>query len=122
MKTQVTIISLVALNIVLLVCMAAQPKPDGQQGVQSIVRARAIELVDDKGRIRASLNVATNGEAVFRLRDADETIRLKLGASKEGSALLLLDDSTNPGLHVLARHGTTMTLINPDGRKRVFEP
>jgi hypothetical protein len=122
MKTQVSIISLVALNIVLLACMAAQPKPDGQQGVQSIVRARAIELVDDKGRIRGSLTVATNGEAVFRLRDADETIRVKLGASKEGSALLLLDDSTNPGLHVLARHGTTMTLINPDGRKRVVEP
>jgi hypothetical protein len=65
-------------------------------------------LVDDKGRIRASLNVATNGEAVFRMRDADETIRLKLGASKDGSALLLLEESTNPGLHVLARHGTTM--------------
>jgi hypothetical protein len=48
MKTQVSIISLVALNLVLLVCMAAQPKSDGQQGVQSIVRARAIELVEDK--------------------------------------------------------------------------
>ena len=122
MKTQISIIGLIALNVVLLVCMAAQPKSDGQQGVQSIVRARAIELVDDKGRVRASLNVATNGEAVFRLRDADETIRVKLGASEEGSALLLLDDSTNPGLHVLARHGTIMTLANPDGRKRVVEP
>ena len=122
MKTQVSIIGLIALNVVLLLCIAAQPKPDSQQGVQSIVRARAIELVDDKGRVRASLNVATNGEAVFRMRDADETIRLKLGASKDGSALLLLDDSTNPGLHVLAKHGTTLTLFNPDGRKRVVEP
>ena len=122
MKTKASIISLVALNIVLLVCMAAQSKPDGQQGVQSIVRARAIELVDEKGRVRASLNVATNGEAVFRLRDSDETIRVKLGASKEGSALLLLDDSTNPGLHVISRQGTTMTLFDSDGRKRIVEP
>jgi hypothetical protein len=122
MKNRVSIISLVALNIVLLVCVAAQSKSEAQPGIQSIVRARAIELVDDKGRIRASLNVATNGEAVFRLRDSDETIRLKLGASKEGSALLLLDDSTNPGLHVISKHGTTMTLFNSDGRKRVVEP
>jgi hypothetical protein len=121
MKNRVSIISLVALNIVLLVCVAAQSKSEDQPGIQSIVRARAIELVDDKGRIRASLNVATNGEAVFRLRDSDETIRLKLGASKEGSALLLLDDSTNPGLHVISKHGTTMTLFNADGRKRVVE-
>jgi hypothetical protein len=91
--------------------------------VQSIVRARAIELIDDQGRVRASLNVETNGEAVFRLRDANETIRMKLGASEDGSGLLLLDDSTNPGLHVLAKRGnTTMTLINKDGRKRVVEP
>ena len=122
MKNKVSLISLAALNVVLLFCMAAQPKSDVSQGVQSIVRARAIELVDDRGHVRASLNVATNGEAVFRLRDADETIRVKLGASKEGSGLLLMDDSTNPGLHVLARHGTTMSLFNPDGKKRVIEP
>lgn len=123
MKTQKAITLLVAVNVLLLVCIAAQPKPDAHQSVQSIVRARAIELVDDQGRVRASLNVETNGEVVFRLRDANETIRVKLGASESGSGLLLLDDSTNPGLHVLARRGnTSMTLINKDGRKRVVEP
>src|SRR5687768_9176384 len=122
MKPNTSIVSLVTLNLVVLFGVAATPKPDGQKGVQALVRARAIELVDDKGRIRASLGVESNGEAVFRMRDVDQTIRVKLGASKEGSALLLLDDSTNPGLHLLARHGTTMTLINPDGRKRVLSP
>ena len=122
MKPKLPIIGLVALNLVVLFTVAATPKPDRQRGVQPLVRARAIELVDDKGRVRASLGVESNGEAVFRMRDVDQTIRLKLGASKDGSALLLLDDSTNPGLHVLARHGTTMTLFNSDGRKRVVSP
>jgi hypothetical protein len=123
MKTQKVIILLVVVNAVLLFCIAAKRKPDAHQSVQSIVRARAIELVDVQGHVRASLNVETNGEVVFRLRDANETIRVKLSASEDGSGLLLLDDSTNPGLQALAKRGnTTMTLINKDGRKRVVEP
>ncbi|MGI8603936.1 MAG: hypothetical protein ACR2OZ_13200 [Verrucomicrobiales bacterium] len=123
MKTERLVIILGAANLAVLFCISARPKPEAQQGVQSIIRARAIELVDGHGRVRASLDVATNGEAVFRLRDARENIRLKLGASEDGSGLLLLDGSTNPGLHVLAKGGnTTLTLINKDGGKRVIEP
>src|SRR5688500_17310074 len=109
MKTQFSFVGLAALNVIVLFCIAAQPNggtpPDG---VHAIVRARAIELVDEQGRVRASLNVATNGEAVFRMRDEKETIRLKIGASEKGSALLLIDATTNPGLHVLAREKTSM--------------
>src|SRR5688500_15505914 len=122
MKNQSSFVGLAALNLIVLFCIAAQPKEAPQDGVHAIVRARAIELVDDQGRVRASLNVATNGEAVFRMRDEKEVIRLKIGASEKGSALLLLDATTNPGLHVLARDRTTMTLQNADGRKRVVEP
>jgi hypothetical protein len=50
----------------------------------------------------ARLSVESNGEAVFRMRDAEGTIRVKLGASKDGSGLVLLDERTEPGLHVLA--------------------
>ncbi|HYG23477.1 MAG TPA: hypothetical protein VEH04_11890 [Verrucomicrobiae bacterium] len=114
---------LVVINVVLLFCLAAKQKPDPLQGVQSIVRARAIELVDDQGRVRASLNVETNGEAVFRLRDARETIRVKIAASQDGSGLVLLDNLTNPGLHALTKNGnTTVTLMNKEGRKHVISP
>ena len=122
MRPQKSTIVLIVINAVLLFCIGAQSKRDAQQDVQSIVRARAIELVDDRGRVRASLNVAENGEAVFRLRDENEVIRLKLGASEQGSALLLLDNSTNPALHVLARTKTTMTVKDKDGQMREFAP
>jgi hypothetical protein len=88
-----------------------------------LVRARAIELIDGKGTRRALLSVEENGETVFRLVDAQGTIRVKLGASEEGSGLVLLNDATEPGIHALAKgRGTTLTLINKDGRKRVLSP
>ena len=125
MKAKQLIIFLVLVNLTILFYLVAtaQTKSNNSQNVSSIIRARAIELVDDKGQSRALLNIEANGETVFHLRDAKGTIRVKLGASENGSALLLLNDSTSPGIHALARsNGTTLTLIDNDGRKRVIEP
>src|SRR5688572_17994021 len=125
MKAKQLIIFLVLVNLTVLFYLVAtaQTNSNSSQSVSPIIRARAIELVDGKGQSRALLNVEANGETVFRLRDAKGTIRVKLGASEDGSALLLLNDSTSPGIHALAKSdGTTMTLIDNHGRKRVIEP
>jgi two-component sensor histidine kinase len=91
--------------------------------VPETLRAKAIELVDEHGRIRAQLNVESNGEAVLRLRDSSGEIRVKLGADKDGSGLLLLNGSTEPGVHMLAKNnGTTLTLTNKGGQRRVITP
>lgn len=88
-----------------------------------MLRARMIELVDDRGQVRADLKVETGGEVVFRMRDAKGTIRVKLGASEDGSGLLLLDDRTEPAVHLLAkRTGTTVTLAERGKEKRVIKP
>lgn len=69
------------------------------------------------------MKVEADGEAVFRLRDARGAIRVKLGASEEGSGLLLLDDNTEPAVHLLAkRGGTTVTLAEKGKDKRVLTP
>jgi len=48
---------------------------------------------------------------------------LKLGASEEGSGLLLLNESTEPGVHILAkRTGTRVTLTGKGGQQRVIRP
>jgi hypothetical protein len=87
-----------------------------------VLRARAIELVDERGQVRAQLEVEDSGEVVFRLRDSEGTIRVKLGAAKDGSGLLLLDEKTEPGVHLLAKDdGTSLTLSDGAGR-RVFSP
>lgn len=123
MQTKVVIVYLVTLNVVVLLCVAAQPRREPSPEILPKIRTRAIELVDDQGQNRATLTVETNGAAVFRMRDATGTIRVKIDATEKGSGFLLLDDSTNPGVQVLAKQeGTIMTLINKDGRKRVIQP
>jgi hypothetical protein len=79
--------------------------------------------VDEHGQVRAQLEVESSGEAVLRLRDAEGQIRVKLGASADGSGLLLLDAATEPAIHMLAnRRGTTVTWTAKDGQRRTITP
>jgi len=114
---------LTVINFVLLIIVLAQSRLIATQTIPQVLRVRAFELVDDNGEVRAQLNVESNGEVVFRLRDAKGTIRVKLGASEEGSGLLLINDLTEPGVHILAdQNGTSLTLTEEGGAKRVIEP
>jgi hypothetical protein len=122
MNSRYTIIGLVIVNCALLFGLASTSSPNAT--VVPLVRTNAFELVDKKGVTRASISVEdTDGEVVLRLRDTSGAIRVKLGASSDGSGLVLLDESTNPGLHVLAKRGATrMTLTNSDGQQRLVAP
>lgn len=121
--TQRLAVALTTVNLALLLLVWARPAPSAGTGVEPVLRARAIELVDEQGQVRAQLNVEPSGEAIFRLRGERGTIRVKLGASEEGSGLLLLDDATEPAVQVLAKGGgPTITLRGRDGRRRVIEP
>jgi hypothetical protein len=85
------------------------------------ITVKEFEMVDKNGQQRASIKVEDDGEVVLRLRDAKGTIRVKLGANEDGSGLILLDDSTNPGLHALAKSGgTSLTLMDKAGTKREY--
>ncbi|HET8622496.1 MAG TPA: hypothetical protein VFM14_02945 [Gemmatimonadales bacterium] len=60
---------------------------------------------------------------MLRLLDQRGTIRVKLGADQEGSGLLLANDATEPGIHLLANaRGSSMRVVNKDGRERVVTP
>jgi hypothetical protein len=129
MEGRMTQALLVAAGVLLVAQFfrSAQVPPAAQaeeaEKVPAVLRARMIELVDERGQIRANLKVEPGGEVVFRLRDAKGTIRVKLGASEDGSGLLLLDDRTEPAVHVLAKPtGTTLTLAEKDKEKRVIKP
>ena len=92
-------------------------------GVVDTVRVRVFELVDERGTVRSRINVEPGGEVVFRLLDQEGTIRVKLGAGKDGSGLVLLNDVTEPGVHLLSKPaGSSVRVINKDGRERLFAP
>jgi hypothetical protein len=115
---------LTGINLGLLVWLVAATSGGvAGQSAAPAVRASSIELVDDAGLVRAQLIVTPEGETLFRMRDAKGEVRTKLGASEEGSGLLLADDSTEPGLHILAKRGaTTMTLSDRSGQQLVIRP
>jgi hypothetical protein len=115
-------------NLALLLVAMTQSQPSGAD--DSVLRGRMLELVDDAGKVRSSLKVEADGTVVFRLMDQDGTIRVKIGADRNGSGIVLLDETTEPGIHLLARRvGTTekpnttrITLTGSDGTQRDLEP
>jgi len=108
-------------NLILLGLLAR-----GQAAVDQapdVLRGRALELVDERGQIRARLDMEPGGNVVFRLLDREGTIRVKLGAGTDGSGLLLANDATEPGVHLLAKpQGSSLRLADKDGRERLITP
>jgi hypothetical protein len=118
----------VALGVVNLAILAgaalqqAGPGPS-RQDPPTVLRGSALELVDPRGKTRATLKVETDGQVVLRLLDQQGTIRVKLGAGTDGSGLLLANDATEPGVHLLAKDvGSSVRVVNKDGRERVIAP
>jgi hypothetical protein len=130
MTTQRLAIALTAINLVLLLLTVARAGSTTAQPVTPILRGRALELVDDRGEVRSRLDVEPNGEVVLRLLDRNGTIRVKLGAAEDGSGLVLLDEATEPAIHVIARRSgtaerpatTSITLRGTGGQQRVIRP
>jgi hypothetical protein len=116
-------LALTAINFALLAASLGRSSAAGAQQGGDILRGRAFELVDQRGQIRARLNVESDGQVVLRLLDQEGTIRVKLGADKAGSGLVLNNDATEPGVHLLAKAtGSTIRLANKDGREQVIRP
>lgn len=147
MKAQRLVIGLTVVNVIFVLIVlaqgtSAQGGPTVPESPRPLVRAQAVELVDQHGQTRARLSVEEpNSETVFRLIDANGKtrvklgsslgaqvfdargrIRIKLGASEDGSGLLLANDRTEPGVQILAQKaGTSLTLRDGD-RQRVIRP
>ena len=135
--TQTLLIALTAVNLGVLCYQSVQPRPGvaATAGVPAVIRARALEIVDDRGRVRASLSVHPEDPKVtwkgkpypetvlLRLMSPDGRPNVKLGATKLGSGLVIGGESNPTHVQVLAEGGeTTLRLINGDGVERLIEP
>jgi hypothetical protein len=101
---------------------AASNQPDQQ--VVSLLRVRQLELVDERGTVRAQLMVTQPGdEVLLRMRSARGLIRVKLGANEGGAGLVLADSSQQPGITLHAKSaGSSMRVMNRDGGEREVKP
>jgi hypothetical protein len=57
MKIQRVLVALTVLNLVLLMFLMAQIRPVTAQNIAPVLRGRALEIVDDQGRVRAEIKV-----------------------------------------------------------------
>jgi hypothetical protein len=135
MKTQRLGIALTVINLVLLLFTMTQVRSTTAQTVPAIIRARALELVDERGVVRARLNVkGPNGPIELDLFDRSGIVRVKLGTGEDGSGLVLTDEGKDSAsrsyVQVIARRTSTsdkpkttgITLRGADGRERVITP
>lgn len=115
------------LNLLAMVAFWSQQQVVRAQVVPDMLRARGLEIVDDRGIVRAQIVVLPNdGGVLLRLIDQQQKPLVKLGASADGSGLMLTGDPARQewsGIQVQAKPGgSTVRLRNLDGKERVISP
>jgi hypothetical protein len=134
MKTQRALTALTAINLALLVFQLVQVRPAIASDTPSVLRAHALEIVDDRGKVRASISVIPEDPKVvwkgkpypetvlLRLITAEGRPNVKLGASKSGAGLVIGGASDPTYVQVLAEDGEgTVKLVNKAGMERVIK-
>jgi hypothetical protein len=133
MHTQRLLMALTVANLGLLVVLVGRVRSAEAGDVAPVLRGRALEIVDDHGRVRASIKVQPpghmpNGEAfpenvILRLIDAEGRPEVKMGGSEQGGGIgfIGVTDQTHIILEAKGKE-TWLKLTNGDGREQVLKP
>jgi len=137
MKTPRLVIGFTLLNFFILMSTLFHANSAATPDVAPVVRAHALEIVDDQGRIRAMIKVfpadpkvrmpdGTTGypeTVLLRLIDSKGAPNVKIAATEDGSALDLGGESNPTYVQILARGtNTSLKLVNKDGRQQILQP
>jgi hypothetical protein len=137
MKTQRIAIGLAVLNLLILGYVLFRPSTAASADVAPVLRAHALEIVDDNGRVRAMIRVfppspnakmpdGTMGypeTVLLRLIDSNGAPNVKIAATEDGSAVSLGGESNPTNVQLLARGASTsVKLVNKDGQQQVIKP
>jgi hypothetical protein len=137
MKTQRVAIGLTMLNLMVLMVVLLRGNHAHSLEVAAVLRGRALEIVDDHGRVRAMIKVFPDNPTVkmpdgtmgypetvlLRLIDSKGAPNVKIAATEDGSAVSLGGESNPTHVQVLARGtNTSLKLVNKDGREQLIKP
>jgi hypothetical protein len=106
--------ALTVANFILLVFLGAQMRPAQANAQAGVLRGSALEIVDDKGRVRASIKVQSDGP-ILRLIDSAGRPGVKMGSGGESTGLLLLGATDTTFVRLIAK-GKESTLEVKDDR------
>ena len=135
MKIQRFLVVLTLVNLVVLIFTVAAMRPAVAQGVTPVLRGRSLEIVDDQGRVRASLSVLPAGTSAHGDR-YPETVLLrlitergrpsvKISTSEEAAGVSLAGPSNTKDTYViLEAKGTasSLTMKSENGREQIVKP
>lgn len=136
MKTQHLALALTIVNVLLLIFLVTRA-PLPADGTAPVLRGHALEIVDDSGKVRASIKVLpANPDArlpdgstgypetvLFRLVTSNGRPNVKLATTEDGSGLALGGESNPTFVQLLARGtDTSVTLTNHDGQTQRIKP
>ena len=127
--TQRIAVGITVVNLVLLVLLLAQMRPATAQEVAPVLRGRGLEIVDEQGRLRASITNYSD-VVVFRLHDRNGKPTVKLdtheagfNAGPKGSGLGLLGDSDDTQAFIGTEGPTSKVgLKNRNGERQEVKP
>src|SRR3954464_7223786 len=136
MKTQRLLIALTVLNLGLLTLQLARPRLAFAQEASPVLRGRALEIVDERGKVRAQLQVfppdpkhrLPNGDpypetVLLRLIDPNGRPSVKLATDVRGGGLYL-GGAEDPTMARLGAQGAEahLELVNKDRQEKVLRP
>jgi hypothetical protein len=135
MKLQRLLIVLTVVNLGLLIfLLLSHIGPTLANSVAPVVRGRALEIVDEQGRVRASIKVQPaetfqpTGKqypetVILRLIDPNGRPEVKIVASEQGAGLSFVGDSDATQV-LLGADGaeSSLKLTNKDGRQQLVKP
>jgi hypothetical protein len=129
------LLTVVNLAIPLLTCATTRTATVQGAGVAPVLRGRSLEIVDDQGRVRASISVlpagtSAHGDAypetvLLRLITERGRPSVKISASEEGAGLNLSGPTRTKDTYlILEAKGTSTSLVmrNENGREQVVRP
>lgn len=137
MKTERLLITLTAVNLGLLAYQVVQPRLAGAStaDIPAVLRGSALEIVDARGKVRASITVIPEDpKVIWKGKPYPETVLLrlispegkpnvKLGASQRGAGLVIGGELNPTYVQVLAEGGeSTVKLVDKNGTERVIKP
>src|SRR5688500_11172290 len=129
MNPQRIALALTVANLMLAAFLVSQANSLNASSVAPVLRGRSLEIVDAKGRVRASIKVEpptvvdspSYPEAVvFRLRDSDDSAPgVKLDTSRDGVGMTLAGGK----VRLMAKRGENFVSVeDADGRRQVLKP
>ena len=134
MKTERFLIGLSLLNLLLLIFLLFPAEKALANTQTPVLRGRALEIVDDRGRVRASIKVQPSEAfkptgrkypetVVLRLIDQNGRPEVKIVASIEGGGLSFVGSSDATQVQLRAEEAeSSLRLTNEAGKQARLEP